>query len=89
MPDNYPKLSTKGGKQLFVFRFRVFTTSALYDPVVSLGQTDNTGDTSTQVPVADSDTLTGHRVSVKALGQSGKITVKGFNSKGKLYHTCI
>lgn len=35
MPDGYPKIVTRGGKQMFVFRFPKFTSSAVYDPLVS------------------------------------------------------
>ena len=35
MPTGYPKIEVQGSKQLFKFRMPRFTTSALYDPVIS------------------------------------------------------
>ena len=34
MPGDYPKLSTVAGKQMFVFRFKVFDESVFYDPII-------------------------------------------------------
>ena len=34
MPDGYPKLVTKGGKQIYTFRFPRFKSAAFYDPVI-------------------------------------------------------
>ena len=39
MPSDYPKVVTKGSKQLYVFRFPTFQTSATYDPLLQM----NTG----------------------------------------------
>ena len=35
MPTGYPRVVMQGGKQLFQFRLPRFTTSAMYDPIVS------------------------------------------------------
>ena len=36
MPNDYPKVVTKGSKQLYVFRFPTFETSATYDPLLQM-----------------------------------------------------
>lgn len=36
MPNGYPKITTKGSKQLFVFRFPKFTNKAVYDPLLQM-----------------------------------------------------
>lgn len=35
MPEGYPKVSIKGSSTTFIFRFPRFTTSSLYDPVLT------------------------------------------------------
>jgi hypothetical protein len=75
MPSGYPKLEVKGSKQTFIFRFRKFDKSALYDPIVSVGNEDGGDDggddsgTDTETDVATSG------ISAKVLGKSGKITL--------------
>ena len=34
MPEGYPKVEVQGGKQLFIFRFPRFESSAMYDPLI-------------------------------------------------------
>lgn len=43
MPDSYPKLETRGSKQLYIFRFPKFNTGALYDPLLQLSENTNHG----------------------------------------------
>lgn len=43
MASGYPKLETRDGKQLFIFRFPKFTSSVLYDPLIVLGNPDTSG----------------------------------------------
>ena len=83
MPDGYPKLETTGSKQTFIFRFRKFDESALYDPIVALGDTgsddsgDDSGDnTSTDASMSYSD------YSMNVIGKSGKFSFE--QTKGKL-----
>lgn len=37
MSNGYPTMTTTGGKQIFTFRFEKFNSSALYDPIVTMG----------------------------------------------------
>lgn len=39
MPAGYPKLTLKGSKAIFTFRFPRFTTSATYDPIIGMSST--------------------------------------------------
>lgn len=41
MANNYPKLITRGSKQLYVFRFPKFNTKAVYDPLLQLSDSSN------------------------------------------------
>jgi len=41
MPAGYPMVSTKGGTQVFTFRFPKFTSSALYDPLLTTSSSDS------------------------------------------------
>lgn len=41
MPAGYPKIETKGLKQLFMFRFPTFQNKLIYDPVIQLTSTSN------------------------------------------------
>lgn len=43
MVNNYPKLITRGSKQLYVFRFPKFNTKAVYDPLLQLTESTNEG----------------------------------------------
>lgn len=43
MATGYPKLETRGSKQMFVFRFPKFTSSVLYDPQIVLANPDTSG----------------------------------------------
>lgn len=36
MPQGFPKIIQKGSRQLFVFRFRKFSTSVFYDPLLNI-----------------------------------------------------
>lgn len=38
LPSGYPKVITKGGKKLFVFRFPKFNSLLSYDPLLQLGE---------------------------------------------------
>lgn len=69
-PTGYPKIETKGSKQLFVFRFDKFSKSVMYDPQIDL---DSSNKSPTVAPSpADSDASVGN-IHVKVLGRSGKI----------------
>lgn len=67
MPDGYPKIETQGSSTPFVFRYRVFNDSAVYDPLVTLGAGEG--------PVVPDADIIHAGVTVKVLGQSGKITI--------------
>lgn len=41
MPAGYPKVETKGSKQLFMFRFPTFQNKLIYDPLIQLTSTSN------------------------------------------------
>lgn len=41
MPSGYPKVTTKGGKTLFVFRFPKFSNKAVYDPILGLSESED------------------------------------------------
>ena len=77
-PTGYPKIETKGSKQLFVFRFDNFTKSVMYDPQIDLDPSNTSPTTSpttssTVAPSpADSDASVDN-IHVKVLGRSGKI----------------
>ena len=40
MPTGYPKITTKGSKQLFVFRFPKFMNKAVYDPLLQIAESN-------------------------------------------------
>lgn len=79
MPAGYPMLTTQGSKNIFTFRFKKFSESALYDPIVDLGDSDNSGgsdtDTTTTPAPEDSETIEESDVTLKVLGKSGKFTL--------------
>ena len=78
MPADYPMLVTSGDKHLFEFRFETFTTSAMYDPIISVEMdmddmvTD--GPVTTLTPAVE--TMSESNVEVHVMERSGKITVK-------------
>jgi len=41
MPEGYPKVEMKGGKQVFKFRFPKFSASATYDPVLTTSKSES------------------------------------------------
>jgi len=45
MANSFPRVETKGSKQLYIFRFPKFNTMATYDPLLQMSQTNlaNTG----------------------------------------------
>lgn len=47
MPEGYPKIETKGGSQVYVFRFPKFAQKAVYDPLLQMSTSnDAPGDAS-------------------------------------------
>lgn len=52
MPSGYPKVAGQGTSQVFTFRFPKFTSSALYDPLLSTGSSDSLASTSTSTTIA-------------------------------------
>lgn len=85
MPTGYPKLETQGSKSVFIFRFEKFNSSALYDPVISLAAQeapDNGGSTA-------EESISASGVSVKVLGNSGKIELMNVGSTGDSKNTIV
>ena len=58
--------TTKGSKQLFVFRFRKFNSSVFYDPQLDLGNSNDPSGETTDLKVGE--------ITAKILGRSGKMT---------------
>ncbi|WAR04197.1 ASOMP-like protein [Mya arenaria] len=78
MSAGYPKLEINGSKSTFIFRFRMFQGSALYDPTVDLGDS-----VTPPTPEVKNKTVeeSGSGVKTEVVGKSGKITFS--NKKGK------
>lgn len=51
MPQGFPKIIQKGSRQLFVFRFRKFSTSVFYDPLLNIDANVSTVENKSSIAV--------------------------------------
>lgn len=49
MPQGFPKIIQKGSRQLFVFRFRKFSTSVFYDPLLNIDANVSTAENNSSI----------------------------------------
>lgn len=54
MPEGYPKLTIKGAKQIFTFRFPKFSKNATYDPVLGTSGSESLSSDTTSAPTDSS-----------------------------------